>query len=129
MGRFRYEYNKLVRNRIPENIEKTEGRSCSYRILDEDAFIHELNRKVIEEAYEFIENDDIGELGDLLEVISEIMRIKKYSREDVLSAMAKKREEKGDFSYRIFLEYVEESSINEEENAELKKEYREKIPN
>ena len=32
---FRYTYNKLVRDKIPENIDREQGRKCKYRILDD----------------------------------------------------------------------------------------------
>ena len=32
---FRYTYNKLVRDRIPENIDSEPGRKSQYRILDD----------------------------------------------------------------------------------------------
>lgn len=127
MGKIRYDYNKLVRNMIPGNIAK-KGAQCSFRTLDEASFLHELNRKIVEEAYEFAEANDIEELGDLLEVVSEIMKIKKYTQDDVISAMKRKRESKGDFSQRIYLEYVEEESVNDEEQSELEKDFRGKIP-
>ena len=32
---FRYTYNKLVRDKIPEDIDSEQGRKCKYRILDD----------------------------------------------------------------------------------------------
>lgn len=47
---FRYTYNKLVRDLIPENIDSEPGRKSKYRVLDDKDFLSELNKKVIEEA-------------------------------------------------------------------------------
>ena len=51
---FRYTYNKLVRDKIPENINSEPGRKSKYRILNDKEYLNELNKKVIEEANEFI---------------------------------------------------------------------------
>ena len=75
---FRYTYNKLVRDKIPEEIDSEIGRKCKYRILDDEEYLKELNRKVIEEANDFIEENSIEELGDLMEVINAIMKLKDY---------------------------------------------------
>jgi len=104
----RYEYNKLVRDKIPENINAIEGRSCSYKILNSEEYLKELNRKVIEEANEFIEENSIEELADLMEVINHVMEIKKISFKDVEMEMKKKADKKGAFKEKIYLEYVDE---------------------
>ena len=44
---FRYTYNKLVRDKIPENIDSGLGRKCKYRILDDIEYLKELNKKVL----------------------------------------------------------------------------------
>ena len=38
-------YKKLVRDKIPEIIMLNEGRSCNTRILDNDEYLLELNKK------------------------------------------------------------------------------------
>ena len=43
---FRYTYNKLVRDKIPENIDSEPGRKGKYRILNEREYLNELNKKV-----------------------------------------------------------------------------------
>lgn len=105
---FRYNYNKLVRDKIPEEINNEIGRKCKYRVLDDEEYLKELNRKVLEEANEFIEDNSIEELGDLMEVINTIMRLKGYSIEEVKKVMKEKEYKKGVFNDKIFLEYVDE---------------------
>ena len=41
---FRYTYNKLVRDRIPENIDSEPDRKSQYRILDDTEYMKELNK-------------------------------------------------------------------------------------
>ena len=121
---FRYTYNKLVRDKIPENIDKHQGRKSKYRILENEEYLGELNKKVLEEANEFIEEDGIEELGDLLEVINAIMKLKGYKKEDVDKAMKDKIDRKGTFDNKIYLEYVDEEKRNLEEEKELNKKFR-----
>ena len=121
---FRYTYNKLVRDRIPENIDSEPGRKSKYRILDDKEYLNELNKKVIEEANEFIEENSIEELGDLMEVINALMELKGYKMEDVYKVMKEKADKKGAFNKRIYLEYVDEEKRNLEEEKELNKEFR-----
>lgn len=121
---FRYTYNKLVRDKIPEDINSEVGRKCKYRILDDKEYLKELNRKVLEETNEFIEENSIEELGDLMEVINAIMKLKGYNMEEVKRAMKAKEEKKGAFNNKIFLEYVDEETRNIEEEKELSKDFR-----
>ena len=121
---FRYKYNKLVRDKIPENIDSQKGRKSKYRILNDDEYLNELNKKVLEEANEFIEENNIEELGDLMEVLNAIMKLKGYKIEDVYKAMKIKSDKKGSFDNKIYLEYVDEEKRNIEEEKELNKKWR-----
>lgn len=121
---FRYTYNKLVRDKIPESIDSELGRKCKYRILDDEEYLKELNKKVLEEANEFIEENSIEELGDLMEVINTIMKLKGYDMKEVNKVMKAKEEKKGAFNNKIFLEYVDEERRNLEEEKELNKDFR-----
>lgn len=122
--KFRYTYNKLVRDKIPAEINKEPGRKCQYKILEDKEYLKELNKKVIEEANEFIEENSISELGDLIEVIRAIMKIKGYTMTEVEKVMKAKVERKGAFNDKIFLEYVDEEQRNLKEEKELNKEFR-----
>lgn len=121
---YRYTYNKLVRDKIPQSIDSMEGRKSKYRVLNDIEYLNELNKKVIEEANEFIEENSIEELGDLMEVISTIMKIKGYKIEDVHKIRKEKNEKKGSFENRIFLEYIDEDKRNLREEEELNKKFR-----
>lgn len=121
---FRYTYNKLVRDKIPQNINSELGRKCKYKTLSDEEYLKELNKKVIEEANEFIEENSIEELGDLMEVLNAIMQLKGYSLEEVKSIMKSKEQNNGAFKDRIFLEYVDEEKRNLQEEKELNKEFR-----
>ena len=59
-------YDKLVRDRIPEIIEKS-GKSCAFRLLSDAEYIRLLDEKLQEELNEYRESGETEELaGGLL---------------------------------------------------------------
>ena len=122
----KYVYNKLVRDKIPEAINKKGDRKANYRILNDKEYIEELDKKLFEEAHEFVEEHSVEELADLMEVIGAIMKIKNISLEDVQKEREIKNYKKGKFEDRIFLIDVEQEYADEREEKELNKEWRKK---
>ena len=120
----RYTYNKLVRDKIPESIDSIEGRKAKWKIMNDEEYIKELNKKLLEEAHEFIEENSVEELADIVEVIQSIMKAKNISYEKLKKVQKMKREKKGGFNNRIFLIDVEQDKIDEREEKEIKKEGR-----
>ncbi len=120
----KYLYNKLVRDKIPNEINCTKGRKAVYRIMDNDEYLKELNRKLLEEAHEFIEENDIEELADVMEVIETITKLKNIKWEELRKIQNEKKNKKGSFNEKIYLEYVEEEKRNLKEEKELNKEWR-----
>lgn len=120
----KYIYNKLVRDRIPENINSMEGRKCNFKTLNNDEYLKELDKKLFEEAHEFVEEHSIEELADLMEVIFAIMKDRNISIEDIENARKIKNNEKGSFNDKIYLIDVEQEEIDEREENEMKKEWR-----
>ena len=108
----KFYYNKLVRDKIIENI-KIKGHICEYRKLNDEEYRQELDKKLLEEAKEVIEAHSVEELGDLMEVIETIMKEYKISFEEVKQAMQKKRNSNGAFNDRIFLISVDEKDKEE----------------
>ena len=122
----KYAYNKLVRDKIPEAIERTEGRTANYKILNNKEYLQELDRKLFEEAHEFVEEHSVEELADLMEVISAIMNARGLSLEEVEVARKAKSNKKGKFDDKIYLIDVEQEYADEREERELNKEWRNK---
>ena len=122
----KYVYNKLVRDKIPEEIKKIEGRKASYKILSDEEYLQELDKKLFEEAHEFVEEHSVEELADLMEVISAIMKSQNISLEDVENARKIKNDKKGKFEDKIYLIDVEQDYEDEREEKELQKEWRRK---
>jgi predicted house-cleaning noncanonical NTP pyrophosphatase (MazG superfamily) len=104
-------FNKLVRDRIPEIIEMS-GSSCQTKILNEDEYILEINRKMHEELEEYqnaeTSEDIVEELADLLELIHAAAAYHGESFEEVELARVEKAERRGGFDERIFLVDVED---------------------
>jgi len=120
-----YNYNKLVRDKIPEEINNMDGRKANYKILNDDEYIQELDKKLFEEAHEFIEEHSVEELADLMEVIYAIMKTKNISSfEDIEIAREQKNKKKGCFKDKVYLINVEQEQIDEREEKELNKEWR-----
>ena len=120
----KYVYNKWVRDKIPEEINKKGDRKANYRILDDNEYLKELDKKLFEEAHEFVEEHSVEELADLMEVISAIMISKNISLGDVERARNIKNEKKGKFENKIYLIDVEQDYADEREEKELNKEWR-----
>jgi len=95
-------YNKLVRDNIPEIIENTNKTTKIY-ICDEREYYQRLKKKLLEEVQEFIEDDTIEELADILEVIYALAKHKSMSPKDLDAIRAKKAQERGAFDKKIVL--------------------------
>jgi len=104
----KYTYNKLVRDKIIEIINSKDGKKATYRVLNDEEYLIELNKKVLEEANEFIEENSIEELADVMEVIESIMKFKNISWDEVKKIQEDKKNKRGGFQDRIYLESVEE---------------------
>lgn len=100
-------FNKLVRDRIPEIIEGN-GEVAVTRILDEAEYKLELEKKLLEECNEVLSavshDERIEELADVLEVLCAIGALEGTDLEKIISVMNSKREKRGGFSQKIFLE-------------------------
>ena len=62
------EYHKLVRDKIPEMIRE-QGETPVFRILEQEEYLKELDRKLHEEIREYQEDKSLEELADVLEVM------------------------------------------------------------
>jgi predicted house-cleaning noncanonical NTP pyrophosphatase (MazG superfamily) len=104
-------HNKLVRDRIPEIIEKT-GKKFSTRKLNPEEYITELRKKSFEELEEYMDakNDEeaLEELADLLEIIHALSEFHGSSMEKVEEIRKQKAGKRGSFKERIFLMEVED---------------------
>lgn len=100
--------NKLVRDRIPEIIERN-GKKPICRILDDAEYMEALEKKLDEEITEFHESKSIEELVDILEVVYALARAQGESTEYLQYLQRHKNYERGSFTQKIFLEEVQEN--------------------
>ena len=76
------QYNKLVRDRIPEIIESS-GKTCTVEILSDEDYLRMVDAKLDEELAEYHKDQNIEELADLLEVIYASTKARAYSLEQL----------------------------------------------
>lgn len=98
-------YDKIVRDRIPEIIEKDGGIPVTTEV-DAETAINYLVKKIAEEAAEFNEDHKPEELADLLEVIHGIAYQMGISMESLEALRVKKKQSNGGFENRIVLHKV-----------------------
>jgi len=96
------EYNKAIRDKIPEIIEKS-GHSCNFKTLNDEEFLIEIQKKLSEEVKEYQSNHDVTELADILEVVYRIAQLKGTSKKQLEKLRIKKAQDKGVFNENLFL--------------------------
>ncbi len=108
MSEFIGEYNKLVRDSIP-HIAEQDGLTVYARRLDDDEYEDALLQKLVEEATGAAESrGSLEELADVLEVVRAICKVRGYHMSDIDDTRVKKRERKGGFDDRVYLERIAE---------------------
>lgn len=106
---YKFRYNKLVRDRIPEII-KREGWLIQKKVLGAAAFRRELFKKLTEEVGELAEAETkkevASELADLQEIISSLAACYglKLSELEVIKRQKKRRN--GGYDKKIFIGHV-----------------------
>lgn len=98
-------YNKLVRDKIPEIIER-DGKRCEIESLSEKDYIEALDKKIGEELTEYLSEPCLEELADLIEVIYAATVARGFTLEELEKARQSKAEKRGGFEKRIFLKSV-----------------------
>ena len=101
-------YNKLVRDKIPEII-KNNNETPITRILSDEEYKLELEKKLYEEYQEVLEasgKNRLEELADMLEVMIALASLENATLEDIIEIADKKRNKRGGFKEKIFLESV-----------------------
>lgn len=98
-------YNKLVRDRIPEIIERS-GKCCKIRILCDEEYLSMIDAKLDEELAEYHKDHNLEELADLLEVIYAVAKARGYSIEQLEKVRLEKVEKRGGFQKRLLLTEV-----------------------
>ena len=100
-------YQKLVRDKIPEIIEK-QGKQAVCSTLSDEEYLARLDQKLSEELEEYQEDKSMEELADLLEVMMAVAKARGSSFEEVDNIRKQKAVQRGGFEKKILLEEVRE---------------------
>lgn len=100
-------YNKLIRDKIPDII-KEKGEYPVTHIANKGEYWTKLKEKLLEETKEYIKEENLEELADVLEVIDAICEFKEINKRDLINIQKKKAEKRGKFIDRIILDKVKE---------------------
>lgn len=92
---------KLVRDKIPQMIT-AEGKKPITKILEQEEYLVELDRKLNEEVAEYQADKSLEEMADVLEVLFAICEARGHSVEELMAVRDEKRERRGGFDQRIF---------------------------
>lgn len=101
------QYNKLVRDRIPEII-KADGKTCVCETLSDEHYLYLLDQKLNEELAEYQERKSLEELADLLEVMQAVVKARGWTLEELERVRADKAAKRGGFEKKILLTEVRE---------------------
>lgn len=101
------EYDKLIRDGIP-NIILGVGKKCVTRVLNPEEYRGYLQKKLQEEVEEFLENQKLEELSDILEVVYALAEERGVSPGELETLRLKKKKERGGFNRRLLLLEVQE---------------------
>ena len=97
------EFNKLVRDKIPDIIENN-GEIAMTKILSDEEYINELNIKLKEEVNEYIKDNNVEEIADIMEVLQAILKYNNIEHSEFEQIRINKVEKRGAFDKRIYLE-------------------------
>lgn len=94
---------KLVRDGIREIIEK-DGKTPVIRIMDEMEYKEELRKKLQEEVQEYLADESVEEMADMLEVMHALCAVTGHTMSEVERVRVRKCRERGGFKKRIYWE-------------------------
>ena len=105
-----FKQNKLWRDKIVDMRQRL-GSKLNWRRLNDAEFDQQLRIKLVEEADEVVaaknRKELIEELADIYEVIDALIEVNHISHDEIRAEQTKKREERGDFSGRRFVDTVQ----------------------
>lgn len=98
-------YPKLVRNRVPEVMAQS-GKKAQVRFVKGQELLDQLKDKLKEEVDEFLADEAIEELADILEVVYALSIYQGVSPAKLDEFRKLKAQERGDFSEGVVLEKI-----------------------
>ncbi|SDL26784.1 nucleoside triphosphate pyrophosphohydrolase [Halarsenatibacter silvermanii] len=101
------EYNKLIRNHIPEIIENAE-KEYEVKKVEGEEFFQALQKKLQEEVEEYLQEEEVEELIDILEVVAALADQHGLNMEKLEDLRMEKKKERGGFDKKLILLKAEE---------------------
>ena len=106
----RRDYNKLIRDRIPQIIQNS-GKRCAVESMPVTEYRQALLEKLVEEAQEARQasaEELVTELADIQEVLAALMAAWQIAPEHVQQVQRQRRAERGGFDQRLRLLWTED---------------------
>lgn len=97
------EYNKLVRDNVPDVLQK-KGIGSETHVALEEEYEEKLRDKLLEEVHEYLGDPNTEELADILEVVYALSALHNTTIDDLETLRKDKANERGGFSKKIILE-------------------------
>ena len=102
-------HNKLVRDKVPQKITAHGDDFAVRPVKNQDEFVQELRKKIVEEAYEVARArsraEFMEEYADLVCVLDTLMECHDISESELKEVKQKNLDKKGGFAERFFLEW------------------------
>ncbi|MDF2540063.1 MAG: nucleoside triphosphate pyrophosphohydrolase [Herbinix sp.] len=93
--------SKLVRDKIPQIIKEA-GKTPITRVLTDEEYLVELDKKLNEEIEEYQADKSIEEMADIIEVLFAICEARGHSVDELFAIKEAKKAARGGFVERIF---------------------------
>ena len=103
--------NKLARDKMPEVFE-AQNRIHKTVVLNDAEYAKELRNKLKEETAEFLEDNNLEELADILEVIYTLTKNIGHTQVELEQRRADKAKKYGTWEKKLYLIEVEQKKNN-----------------
>ena len=114
-----FKFNKLCRDLVPSLMEKNWGSKVNARVMDDDLYKEELDKKLKEEAEEVTLSDSreerVKELADIYEVLESMIKAHSISIDEIKLSQKERREHRGGFTQKIYIGSVSHPEESEGE--------------
>ena len=115
-------YNKLIRDGIPDKIEKKGEEFEVHTLTDPAEFQQELLKKIVEEssglAYARTRDGFLDEYADLMVVLMALEKEMELSEAEIKLAIEDNIKRKGKFDQKLFLHWSEDSDYKSNETPQ-----------
>jgi predicted house-cleaning noncanonical NTP pyrophosphatase (MazG superfamily) len=112
-------YEKLIRDKIPEVIEKSGG-ICKTHVASESEYKELLKVKLVEKCKEYVKGGSSEELADILEVVYALGKTQHITADGIEYMRKKKVDARGGFQKRLVLDEATPIKVAKSTKTRLK---------